>query len=193
MPLFKNIKENNCLIGIWELSETLDHFKKKYNNSIIEKINSDKRKKEILASRALLKEMNPNLKITHNKYGAPTIGNGKFISISHSKRFITIILSSNKVGIDVQKVNFKALKVASKFIDLTKHESLCKDKATLIWSCKECIYKWHQKGLVNFLNDIKIQPFDMRKKGEIKADFKNLKLTLFYIKLQKHFLVYVCK
>ena len=193
MPLFKNIKENNCLIGIWELSETLDHFKKKYNNSIIEKINSDKRKKEILASRALLKEMNPNIKIKYNKYGAPTIENGKFISISHSKRFITIILSSNKVGIDVQKVNFKALKVASKFIDLTKHESLCKDKATLIWSCKECIYKWHQKGLVNFLNDIKIQPFDMRKKGEIKADFKNLKLTLFYIKLQKHFLVYVCK
>ena len=42
MPLFKNIKENNCLIGIWELSETLDHLKKKYNNSIIEKINSDK-------------------------------------------------------------------------------------------------------------------------------------------------------
>ena len=193
MPLFKNIKENNCLIGIWELSETLDHLKKKYNNSIIKKINNDKRKKEILASRVLLKEMNPNIKIKYNKYGAPTIENGKFISISHSKRFITIILSSNKVGIDIQRVNFKALKVASKFIDLTKHESLGEVKATLIWSCKECIYKWHQKGSVNFLNDIKIQPFDMRKKGEIKADFKNQKLTLFYRKLQKHFLVYVCK
>ena len=193
MPLFKNIKENNCLIGIWELTETLDHLKKKYSTSFIKKIYSNKRKKEILASRVLLKEMNPNIKIKYNKYGAPTVENNKFISISHSKKFITIILSSNKVGIDVQEINFKALKVASKFIDLTKHESLDKDKATLIWSCKECIYKWHQKGSVNFLNDIKIQPFEMRKQGEIKADFKNHELTLFYRKLQKHFLVYVCK
>ena len=38
MPLFKNIKENNCLISIWRLSESLDYLKKKINSGDIKKI-----------------------------------------------------------------------------------------------------------------------------------------------------------
>lgn len=193
MPLFKNIKENNCLISIWYISETLDYLKKNINSGDIKKITNIKRQKEILATRMLLKEMGPNIEIAHNKYGAPIVENGKFISISHSKLFITIILSSKKVGIDIQEMNYKALKVASKFIDLNTHKAINKEKATLIWSCKEALFKHYQKGSVNFLNDIKIKPFEIKEKGEIKADFKNQEFTLFYRKLQKHFLVYVCK
>lgn len=193
MPLFKNIKENNCLISIWRLSESLDYLKKKINSGDIKKITNIKRQKEILATRMLLKDMIPNIGITYNKYGAPIVKNGKFISISHSKLFITIILSSRKVGIDIQEMNYKALKVASKFIDLNTHKAITKEKATLIWSCKEALFKRYQKGSVNFLNDIKIKPFEIKEKGEIKADFKNQEFTLFYRKLQKHFLVYVCK
>lgn len=193
MPLFKNIKENNCLISIWYISETLDYLNKNINSGDIKKTTNIERQKEILATRMLLKEMVPNIEIRYNKYGAPIVKNGKFISISHSKLFITIILSSKKVGIDIQEVNYKALKVASKFIDLNTHKQLTKEKATLIWSCKEALFKHYQKGSVNFLNDIKIQPFEIKGKGEIKADFKNQEFTLFYRKLQKHFLVYVCK
>ena len=66
MPLFKKIKENNCEIGIWELSETLDYLIKKSDFSESNKITSRKRKKEILASRILLKNMYADLKIKYN-------------------------------------------------------------------------------------------------------------------------------
>lgn len=193
MPLFKKIKENNCEIGIWELSETLDYLIKKSDFSEINKITSRQRKKEILASRILLKNMYPDLKIKYNKYGAPTVENNKFISISHSKKFVTIILSRIKVGIDIQEINDKALNAVSKFINLGNSNQISKNEATLVWSCKECIYKWYQKGSVNFLNDIKIHSFKIKEKGKITANFKNQEFTLFYRKLQNHFLVYVCK
>ena len=193
MPLFKKIKENNCEISIWELSETLDYLIKKYNFSEPNNITSKKRKKEILASRLLLKNMYPDLKITYNKYGAPTLENNKFISISHSKKFVTIILSHVRVGIDIQDINNKALDTATKFIDFSTTKLISKNEATLIWSCKECIYKWYQKGSVNFLNDIKVHSFKIKEKGKITANFKNQEFTLFYRKLKNHFLVYVCK
>ena len=193
MPLFKKIKENNCEIGIWELSETLDYLIKKSDFSETNKIINKKRKKEILASRILLKNMYPDLKITYNKYGAPTVENNKFISISHSKKFVTIILSRIKVGIDIQEINDKALNAVSKFINISNSNQISKNEATLVWSCKECIYKWYQKGSVNFLNDIKIHSFKIKEKGKITANFKNQEFTLFYRKLQNHFLVYVCK
>lgn len=193
MPLFKKIKENNCEIGIWELSETLDYLIKKSDFSESNKITNKKRKKEILASRMLLKNMYADLNIKYNKYGAPTVENNKFISISHSKKFVTIILSRIKVGIDIEEINDKALNAVSKFINLGNSNQISKNEATLVWSCKECIYKWYQKGSVNFLNDIKIHSFKIKEKGKITANFKNQKFTLFYRKLQNHFLVYVCK
>ena len=193
MPLFKKIKENNCEIGIWELSETLDYLIKKSDFSEINKITSRQRKKEILASRILLKNMYADLKIKYNKYGAPPVENNNFISISHSKKFVTIILSRIKVGIDIQEINDKALNAVSKFINLANSNQISKNEATLVWSCKECIYKWYQKGSVNFLNDIKIHSFKIKEKGKITANFKNQEFTLFYRKLQNHFLVYVCK
>ena len=193
MPLFKKIKENNCEIGIWELSETLDYLIKKSDFSETNKIINKKRKKEMLASRILLKNMYPDLKITYNKYGAPTVENNKFISISHSKKFVTIILSRIKVGIDIEEINDKALNAVSKFINISNSNQISKNEATLVWSCKECIYKWYQKGSVNFLNDIKIHSFKIKEKGKITANFKNQEFTLFYRKLQNHFLVYVCK
>ena len=141
----------------------------------------------------LLKNMYADLNIKYNKYGAPTVENNKFISISHSKKFVTIILSRIKVGIDIQEINDKALNAVSKFINLGNSNQISKNEATLVWSCKECIYKWYQKGSVNFLNDIKIHSFKIKEKGKITANFKNQEFTLFYRKLQNHFLVYVCK
>jgi len=73
------------------------------------------------------------------------------------------------------------------------HIPLSKDKATLIWCCKEAIYKWHQKGNVNFSNDIIISPFIVQQEGSLNAEFKQTKLTLYYKKIKTHFLVYVCK
>ena len=192
MPLIKKINENNCIIAVWEITESLNRLIQLSNNLEVPKFKNEKRKKEFLSSRLLLNKLLPNSSINYNKYNAPEIEN-KHISISHSKNLVAIILSKIKVGLDIEKINKKPLKLASKFIGEKNHENLTEEKATLIWSCKEALFKWNQKGSVNFILDIKIYPFKIKDSGTIIAKFKNEKLTLHYKKINTHFLVYVCK
>ncbi len=192
MGIVKKIEENNCKIAIWDLQESLIELSNLYNKSKLPIFTNEKRKKEFLATRILLKEIIPNQSISYNIYGAPELDNNQYISISHSHNLVALIVSERKVGLDIEKISSKALSLSSKFIsDITYNIS--KEKATLIWCAKEAIYKWYQKKNINFKNDIKIYPFKLGDKGTVIAKFKNQKQTLYYNKIDTHFLVYVCK
>jgi len=141
----------------------------------------------------LLKEITPNTLITYNEFGAPELDNGNYISISHSKKIVAIIISEQQVGLDIEKISDKALKVSSKFVSENNLNNLNKEKATLIWCCKEAIFKLHQKGNVDFKEDIKLTPFSLQNKGIVNAEFNSEIFRLHYTKLNSHFLVYVCK
>ena len=192
MPLIQKIIEQNCRISIWSMSESLDELVKLSNNLDVSSAKTEKRKKEFLSIRLLLNQLLPNTPISYNKYGAPEIENNNFISISHSKKLTAIIISKNIVGLDIEKISKKPLKLSSKFISNDRHNPLSKEKATLIWCCKEAIYKWHQKGNIDFTSDIKIQPFIIKEQGKLIAEFKNQTLTLQYRKIDAYFLVYLC-
>lgn len=193
MPIIKQFKQKCCKIAIWETHDS------SFDNIILDKtidlskIKNIKRKKEIFSTRLLLNELLSENSITYNLYGAPELDNNKFISISHSKNLTAIIIGNNKVGIDIESISEKALRLTPKFIAKNAHEKMSKEKATLIWCCKEAIYKWHQKGKVNFIKDIKIIPFKIQAKGELTAIFKRQKLRLYYERIDAYFLVYVCK
>lgn len=193
MPIIHRIREKNCQIGIWEINESLNDLVKLSNNLDSLKFKTKKRKIEFLSTRLLLKEIAPNISISYNKYGAPEIESNNSISISHSKKFTAIIISKYKVGIDIEKISKKPLKLSSKFILRNTHKPLCEEKATLIWCCKETIFKWYQKGNINFINDIKINPFTIEEKGRLIVRFRKNDLTLHYRKIDTYFLVYVCK
>ncbi len=193
MPLIKKIEKNNYQIGIWEMSESLEHLYLLNNKLDISKFKNINRKIEFLSTNLLLNELTPNSKIFYNKYGAPQLKNNNFISISHSKDLVSMIISNKRVGIDIEKISKKPLKLSSKFISKENHLNLTKEKATLIWCCKEAIFKWHQKGNINFVNDIKISSFFIKEKGKILAKFNKSNYTLYYQKINTHFLVYVCK
>ena len=94
---------------------------------------------------------------------------------------------------DIEEISEKALRVSSKFYSKNNFNNLNKEEATLIWCCKEAIYKWHQKGNVDFITDIKLHPFKSLEKGEIRAKFRDTQLILHYQKIHNHYLVYVCK
>lgn len=193
MPILRIIKKNNLQIGIWNITERLSQFIKLSKIEHIPKFKKKERIKEFLACRLLLNEIAPNTLITYNKYGAPEINTDDFISISHSNNMSAIIISKKKVGLDVEKISEKALKLSSKFMLKDLHTPVSKEKATLIWCCKEAIYKWEQKGGINFISDIKIMPFKIKSYGTINAILRNKKLTLNYEKVNTHFLVYICK
>ena len=191
MGILKKIEENNCIIAIWNLQESLELTQQSANISTPD-FNNEKRKKEYLASRLLLKDIAPNTKITYNEYGAPKLENGEHISISHSKNLVAIIISKQKVGMDIEQISEKSLRLSSKFISEKTRTTLNKEKATLIWCLKEAVFKWHQKGKVDFIKDIIIPPFIAEEKGQIKAQFKKKELILNYQKINTHYLAYVC-
>ena len=96
----------------------------------IPKFKKKERIKEFLSCRLLLNEIAPNTLITYNKYGAPEINTDDFISISHSNNMSAIIISKKRVGLDIEKISEKALKLSSKFMLKDLHTSVSKEKAT---------------------------------------------------------------
>ena len=193
MGIIKKYTENNCQIAIWDITESLDEFKKIDTSVDYSKFKTEKRIKEFLASRLLLSEIRPKEEITYNKYGAPKIKNGDHISISHSKNLVAIIISKTKVGLDIEQISAKPLKLSSKFISTKAHQNLTEEKSTLIWCCKEAIFKWYQKGNIDFKKDLKIDEFETKEKGEVICNFKGEKIIVKYRKINNHYLVYVCK
>ena len=193
MGIIRNTTAQNCIIAIWEITETLEELLQLSHVISAADFNTEKRKKEWIASRLLLNEINPNYSISYNAFGAPELSNGSNISISHSKGLVAIIISQKQVGIDIEEISEKALRVSSKFVSTNNLKALTAEKATLIWCCKEAVFKWHQKGGVDFIADIKLHPFETMEKGRITVEFRNTQLILNYQKINNHYLVYVCK
>ena len=193
MGIIRNTTVQNCIIAIWEITETLEELLQLFHVISTANFNAEKRKKEWIASRLLLNEINPNYSISYNAFGAPELNNNSYISISHSKGLVAIIISQQQVGIDIEEISEKALRVSSKFVSINNLKALTAEKATLIWCCKEAVFKWHQKGKVDFIADIKLHPFESMERGEITAEFRNTQLILSYQKIHNHYLVYVCK
>ena len=185
-------KEKICSIGVWEISESINELKALSEEVKFDQIKSEKRKLEILAVKALLKEMCGNAKLDYNQYGAPILDNNKKISISHSKKLVAIIVSELKTGIDIEIISERVLKVKNKFLSSSDNIDESQEDLTIAWSTKECIFKWHQKGNLNFKDDILIKKINHSSKT-IEVFFDENLFILNFLKINNHILVYVCK
>ena len=185
--------EGKSTIAVWEITESFEDLNIKLYQNEINKFKSTKRKLEYICTRLLLNVIDEKLKISYNKYGAPILNNNKYISISHTTKLIAIIISKNKVGADLELISQKLLKIKSRFISNNDNVASNKENLTLAWSAKECVFKWHQKGNINFKEDIQINKIIEDPNFEIYIKFQNQELILNYEEINNHFLVYFCK
>jgi len=192
MPIIHKIEEKGITIFVWKITETLEELQVIFGGLNISNYTSEKRKKEQLITRLLVTEILPNKTIIYNKFGAPELDNGQHISISHSADLVAVIISDEKTGLDIEKISEKTLRLSSKFVSEKNLINLNKEKSTLIWCLKEAIYKWDQKGGVDFIKDIIITEFTPKEYGKVIAFLKNKKLNLNYQKINGHYLVYIC-
>ena len=147
-----------------------------------------KREKEVFASRKIINILFPNYQLSHDKFGAPLLSNGKAISISHSKNFIAVIITNKSASIDMEHISEKALKVAPKFLNKQERSKANNsEQATLFWSAKECLYKIHKERGLTFSTDLSI---DYIKESKIECYIFAQKFTLTYEKFENHWLVY---
>jgi len=192
MPITHKIEKEEVAILVWKITETLEGLLDLYGNINTSNYTSEKRKKEHLISRLMVNKICKNGAIIYNEFGAPELDNAKHLSISHSNELVTIIISNKKTGLDIEKISEKALRTASKFVAEKNLIKLNKEKATLIWCIKEAVYKWHQKGGIDFIKDIIIAEFFAKEHGNVTAYFREKELNLNYLKINNHYLVYVC-
>jgi hypothetical protein len=92
----------------------------------------------------------PLLRYSHNeniKY--------RYISISHTDNLLSIALSSNPIGIDIEKINsIKIIRIIYKFVRCDEMLFLNKNfivkQLHIIWGIKESLYKIFDKGAKSF-------------------------------------------
>lgn len=164
MPLFyqHNINQTTKL-AVWKIQEAEDFFLKKVQ--LQKEIHHPHKRLQHLAGRYLLQLLNPGFPfhlIEIAPSNKPLLLNEEFhFSISHCADFAAAIVSEDTLaGIDVELIQPKIECIKHKFLSEKEQKMLpvLNDQMlTLLWSCKEAVYKWHGKGGVDFKSHIVIK------------------------------------
>ncbi len=125
-----------------------------------ENITHEKKRLEYQASRMLLMNTVSGFELQNlysSEFGKPYIsGLDVEISLSHSYPYVCLMISDRPIGVDIQVYEEKILRLAPKFTSSQETDMQDRVKLTGIWSMKESVYKWWEKGQLKFKEQIKI-------------------------------------
>ena len=125
---------------------------------LIDNCKAQKRRIELLSVRALLKTVCINQTIHYNDR-KPYLNNG-YISISHSADIAAIIFNpDHPVGIDIEKISPRIQRIATRAFSDEEIAAANGDleKLTILWNCKECVFKLTNDEGIEFREMINIQ------------------------------------
>ena len=194
MPLYKIIKINETTTAyFWHITEdvTLLFRAVLLNESSRKRLDgmkSESHQKGFLAVRMLLQYIgHSDEDLTYDVSGKPhlmtkaernsIIHNSlpitQHISISHSHEFSCICISDEVIGIDLELIKEKSLKIAPRFMDVTHLQGLSIadqiTKTTIVWGIKESIFKIKNEKGISFPGHIFEKGFDI-KEGKCTAE-----------------------
>lgn len=181
MPLHKVILlSDTTKLYLWKITEDFDTLfsQVQLKPSALERLKSMKsesHQKGFLAVRMLLQYNDyTDFDLYYDAFGKPHIKpqgcsiKDVEISISHSNEFSAIVISEQKVGLDVEQLKEKTVKIASRFMDISHLEDLSEEekikKATVIWGIKESVFKIKNEIGISFLDNIFENPFSFEDK-----------------------------
>ena len=130
-------KQLSPLHGVWKMEESSDELlgmleHKADYSSFLERVSAEKRRQERFASRVLLKELlGEEVRVDYHSTGAPFLACVPlYISISHTKDYVAVILDKRPTGIDIEYRSDRILKIRSRFMN----------PEVSIWSMRSSIY-----------------------------------------------------
>ncbi|WP_346709682.1 4'-phosphopantetheinyl transferase family protein [Phocaeicola salanitronis] len=191
MPLFSCWKDEAGTFAIWKTEESNEALRASLKGAFpydadLSRLKAESRRSEYLAVRVLLAEVcGEEKEICHEPSGKPFLADGSFrLSISHTRDYVAVALHPEReVGIDIEQVSERALKVADRFMcgeELAgQAEALkgCPEEAEqaalyyvlLHWSAKETLYKLMGEEEVDFSRHLRILPFRLRPEGRFSG------------------------
>lgn len=218
MPFYKTITLNEHTTAyFWKITEDVTSLFRAVSmkdTSLFryENMKSESHQKGFLAVRMLLQHLGyTDYNLTYDETGKPHLKyevqstkyenenqsprthhpspNQKHISISHSHEFSCICISDEPMGIDMEKIKEKTLRIACRYMDVKHLENLSEtdkiEKATVIWGVKESIFKIKNEAGISFPEHIFENPFDL-KDGQCSAELHfNNKIEKFNIQFYK--------
>jgi phosphopantetheinyl transferase len=157
-------------LHLWKIEESLEQLAEglqlqERSQLKLDKLKSPPHQKGFLAVRQLLHHLGfSDADLHYDPNGKPLLSNGSHISISHSHDFAAIALSDENLGLDAEAMRPKVLHIAPRFMDIETHlagltlsEQL--QKATIIWSIKEAVFKIKNEKGISYPNHISELPF----------------------------------
>ncbi len=204
MPLVFTKDHHGSQIALWSIEEEEPFFAER----IPYRPDSSHAVKRLqqLSSRYLLELMHPSFpfhQVELSKAGKPILAESILhFSLSHCDGFSAAILGKNApVGIDVERINPRILRVETKFLNANEYELLseCNEEsrvvyATLFWSIKETVFKWWGDGAVDFAEQIQIKKIELLDQGKAVIEFgtdSEKMLFVDYIRYQDTWVTYV--
>lgn len=183
MPLIKRENIHSELVwGLWEIDNSaVLEGELLPSESPFEKITHPTKLKEYYGSRLLLQklcelEQLPILTPNKDQYGKPYLpGVNVEISLSHCFPFAAVAMSkSGGCGIDIEEISNRPIRVASKFLNPTELQWVenNNEKATLIWTAKEAVYKYYGQKKLSLKDDIEVELHTKDSHGITMARFK---------------------
>lgn len=105
-----------------------------------------KRRIEIMVEHLLIRHLLKRFELViHNSNGAPYLKNHNCnLSISHSKRFVIVAISTLNIGIDIETLSTQVLRVRTKFLCEQEMSNITDNDIeanTAAWTAKEALYK----------------------------------------------------
>jgi len=170
MPVIDDLNLSpKARVVIWEINESLQDLKSKVvlSEDSLKLLNQKKsgiHKKQFLAIRNIFKFLCIDDKdLKYDKAGKPIFSQNKKLSISHSGNYAAVITSNYNVGIDIEKISDKAIKIKHKFLQIELNYPIEFDNqiSLIYWNIKESIYKAMGIMGVDFKKNILALPLDI--------------------------------
>ena len=205
MALFyqHNINDTTKL-AIWKIEEPASFFLE--HVPLQREITHPHKKLQHLAGRYLLRFLFPDFpfdEILIADTKKPYLPYEQYhFSISHCGNYAAAIVSSTqRVGIDIEIPTDKVLRIAHKFLHPEElkifniqHSKFYIQNSllatpdsrllTLLWSCKESMFKWWGWGEVDFSEMLRINHFELKEDGNIDSKFIRQSIN---VSLQLHY------
>ena len=179
MAFYKEVKyPGGTILYIWHVTESVEDLKymcyKKgiYTDDTLN-IKSQSRKTEVLVTKLLLNLIfGEKATLNHHENGAPYIMESDMhISVSHTHGAVCIAINNvNPVGVDIERIGTRVIKVRDKFLNEMEKRWLAADNinANLIaWTAKEALFKVIPESGIDFREHLSLSLFEAGENSSI--------------------------
>ncbi len=186
MAVLLKQKNKHCLFALWLIEETEEQLFRLFSSAPeeeIEALNNFKnplKRVERMATRLLIYDLlGKKVLIDYDEFGKPFIqGDERSISISHTKGMLAVLIAEKMAGVDIEHMSGRVANIAHKFLSTPEFNTIDLNQQMMhmyaFWCAKETVYKIYGKKRLDFKKHIHIKPFDIEKKGFIKASLSKV-------------------